>query len=146
MTRPRRAFERVEFDFCCHPKRDDDIVGFRKGSEVIVHQKMCEKASRMIEGKDEVIFVKWTRNAPRRYKMIIAIENKVGSLASFLFYLAKMQLNLVTITIGTSDDYIADYFDIVIELPEDANVEKVKDNIKDRYKLIEFVSANDAYK
>jgi GTP pyrophosphokinase len=136
----------VEFDYCCHPKRDDDIVGFKRGNEVIVHHKLCENAARMIEHKEEIIFVKWTRNAPHRYTLIVSIENKRGSLASFLTYLAKMQVNLVTIELGKSDEGHADYFKMIIELPEGVDPAQVRENIKDRYKLIEFVSNKDAYK
>jgi len=138
--------ENVEFDYCCHPKRGDDIVGFKKGSDVIVHHKLCEKASKLMEHKDEMIFVKWTRNAPHRYKLIVSIENKRGSLASFLFYFAKMQINLVTIELGKSEDGHADYFELVIELPEGADSTHIRESIKMRYKLIEFISLNDAYK
>ncbi|MBE0495943.1 MAG: bifunctional (p)ppGpp synthetase/guanosine-3',5'-bis(diphosphate) 3'-pyrophosphohydrolase [Campylobacterales bacterium] len=138
--------ENVEFDYCCHPKRGDDIIGFRKGSDVIVHHKLCEKASKLMEHKDEMIFVKWTRNAPHRYKLIVSIENKRGSLASFLFYLAKMQINLVTIELGKSEDEHVDYFELVIELPEGADSTHMRESIKMRYKLIEFISLNDAYK
>lgn len=136
----------VEFDYCCHPKRGDDIVGFKKGSEVIVHHKLCEKAAQMMEHKEEMIFVKWTRNAPHRYTLIVSIENRRGSLASFLIYLAKMQVNLVTIELGKSDEGHADYFEMGIELPEGVDPNQVKENIKERYKLIEFISTTDAYK
>ena len=99
-----------------------------------------------MEHKDEMIFVKWTRNAPHRYKLIVSIENKRGSLASFLFYLAKMQINLVTIELGKSEDGHVDYFELVIELPEGADSTHMRESIKMRYKLIEFISLNDAYK
>ena len=138
--------EGVEFDYCCNPKRGDDIVGFRKGTDAIVHHKLCEKAGKLMEQKEEMIFVKWTRNAPHRYKLIVSIENKRGSLASFLFYLAKMQINLVTIELGKSEDGHADYFELVIELPEGVDSNHIRESIKMRYKLIEFISLNDAYK
>jgi GTP pyrophosphokinase len=100
----------------------------------------------MMEHKEEMIFVKWTRNAPHRYTLIVSIENRRGSLASFLAYLAKMQVNLVTIELGKSEEGHADYFEMSIELPEGVDSEQVRENIKERYKLIEFVSARDAYK
>lgn len=136
----------VEFDYCCHPKRGDDIIGFRKGSEVTVHHKMCERAAQMMEDNEEMIFVKWTRIAPHRYTLIVSIENRRGSLASFLFYLAKMQVNLITIELGKSEEGHVDYFEMSVELPEGVDPARVQDNIKERYKLIEFVSTNDAYK
>jgi GTP pyrophosphokinase len=137
----------VMFDYCCHPKRGDDIIGFfKKSGDVTVHHKMCERAAKMMENKEPMIFVKWTRDAPGQYRLLVSIENKRGSLAAFLTFLAKIQVNIQTIELKKAEDGAADYFKIVIELPEDVKPEQIKDNIKERYKLIEFVSLNDAYK
>lgn len=134
------------FDYCCHPKRGDDIVGFRKGNDVFVHHKLCERAASLMEENEPIVFVKWTKEAPDRYKLLVSLENKKGSLAAFLAYLAKMQINLVTIELGKSeDDTHADYFQMILELP-DKNIESVRENLKSRYRVIQFVSANDAYK
>ncbi|MDD3324109.1 MAG: RelA/SpoT family protein [Sulfurospirillaceae bacterium] len=136
----------VSFDYCCHPKRGDDIVGFKKGNEVFVHHKLCDRAATLMLEKEEMIFVKWTREAPDRYKLLVSLDNKKGSLASFLFYLAKMQINLVSIKIGsTEDEGHGDYFEMILELP-DKNMESVKENLKNKYRVIDFVSVNDAYK
>lgn len=136
----------VYFDYCCHPKRGDDIVGFRKGNDVFVHHKLCERATILMDENEPMTFVKWTKEAPDRYKLIVSLENKKGSLATFLAYLAKMQVNLVTIELGKAEDEgHADYFEMILELPE-KNINSVRDNLKGRYRVIEFVSANDAYK
>jgi guanosine-3',5'-bis(diphosphate) 3'-pyrophosphohydrolase len=136
----------VYFDYCCHPKRGDDIVGFRKGNDVFVHHKLCERAAILMDENEPMTFVKWTKEAPDRYKLIVSLENKKGSLATFLAYLAKMQVNLVTIELGKAEDEgHADYFEMILELPE-KNINSVRDNLKGRYRVIEFVSANDAYK
>ncbi|WP_373886388.1 RelA/SpoT family protein [Campylobacter hyointestinalis] len=136
----------VEFDYCCNPKRGDDIIGFRSGHNVVVHHKLCERAAKFMENKDEMIFVKWTRNAPHRYKVILSIENKRGSLAAFLTYLAKLNVDLVTITLNESDDSVAgDYFDVTIELNENLDSNAIRDRLKERYKIVEFKSLSDAY-
>ncbi len=135
----------VLFDYCCHPKRGDDIIGFKKGGNVMVHHKFCERASMLMEQKDQMIFVKWTREALERYKLIVGLENKRGSLATFLQYLAKMQINLVTIELGESEEGHADYFEMILELP-DKNMDLAREKIKARYKVIDFVSVNDVYK
>ena len=134
----------VLFDYCCHPKRGDDIIGFKKGSDVMVHHKFCERASTFMEQKEQMIFVKWTREAPERYKLIVGLENKRGSLATFLQYLAKMQVNLVTIELGQSEEGHADYFEMILELP-DKNIALASQKLKARYKVIDFVSVNDVY-
>jgi GTP pyrophosphokinase len=141
------SIKSVDFDYCCNPKRGDDIIGFRNGSNVTVHHKLCERAAKLMSDKEEMIFVKWTRNAPHRYKVIVSIENKRGSLAEFLTYLAKLNVDLVTITLSESDDLIAaDYFDVVIELSENLDSSSIRDKLKDRYKIAEFSSLSDAYK
>lgn len=137
----------VYFDYCCHPKRGDDIVGFRKGNDVFVHHKLCERAAVLMNENEPVIFVKWTREAPDRYKLIVSLENKKGSLASFLAFLAKMQVNLVTIELGKAEDEgHADYFEMILELPDKHSAASVRDNLKMRYRVIQFVSVHDAYK
>ena len=137
----------VYFDYCCHPKRGDDIVGFKRGNDVFVHHKLCERAAVLMESNEEpMVFSKWTREAPERYKLIVSLENKKGSLAAFLLYLAKMQINLVTIELGKAEDEgHADYFEMILELP-DKNMESIRDNLKSKYRIIQFVSVNDAYK
>ncbi|ANE36213.1 ppGpp synthetase/guanosine-3',5'-bis(diphosphate) 3' pyrophosphohydrolase [Campylobacter iguaniorum] len=136
----------TEFDYCCNPKRGDDIIGFKNGHNVVVHHKLCERAAKLMEDKEEMVFVKWTRNAPHRYKIILSIENKRGSLAAFLTYLAKLNVDLVTITLTESDErVVADYFDVTIELNENLDSNEIRDKLKDRYKIVEFKSLSDAY-
>jgi len=133
------------FDYCCHPKRGDAILGFKRGHHVMVHHKFCEKAASLLENKEQVIFVKWTREAPEHYKLLVSLENEKGSLASFLLYLAKMQVNLVTIELSKSEESNSDYFEMIVELPE-KNLSSIKSNLKAKYKIINFVSLNDVYK
>jgi relA/spoT family protein len=135
----------VELDYCCNPKRGDDIVGFRNIHHVTVHHKFCERALRLIDEKEEMIFVKWSRNAPHRYKIILSLENRRGSLAEFLTYMTKMQVDLATIRLNETDEGTSDLFEMTIELNENLNVNEIKERLKDRYKIIEFISLSDAY-
>ncbi|MCR4942303.1 MAG: RelA/SpoT family protein [Campylobacter sp.] len=137
--------DNVEFDFCCNPKRGDNILGFRSGKTVIVHHKFCDRAAKFMEQKKELIFVKWTRNAPKRYKIILNLENRKGSLAEFLSFVAKLGLNLATIRLDESYDASGDVFTLSVEMNENTSVEEIKDKLKKRFKIIEFVSLNDAY-
>ena len=136
----------VEFDYCCNPKRGDDIMGFRNGHDVSVHHKFCERALNLMRNGNENIFVKWTRIAPHRYKIILSIENKRGSLASFLSYLAKLDVDLVSIKLSENSEKSVDYFEMTIELNENLNSNDIKEKLKNKYKIIEFTSLNDAYK
>ena len=136
----------VQFDYCCTPKRGDDIIGFRNSHNVTVHHKFCERAGNLMKNGEEMIFVKWTRNAPHRYKIILNLENKRGSLAQFLSYLARLQVDLVAININENSDLSSDYFEMIVELNENLNQDSVKDKLKNQYKIVEFISLDDAYR
>lgn len=135
----------VEFDYCCNAKRGDDIVGFRNGGNVLVHNKLCDRANKMIKDKQEMIFVKWTRNAPHRYKIILNLENRKGSLAEFLTYIARLGVNVASINLNESGDVTGDLFVVSVEIGENVGVENVRARLKDRFKIIDFVSQDDAY-
>ncbi len=135
----------VELDYCCNPKRGDDIVGFRDAHHVTVHHKFCERAAKLMDEKEEMIFVKWSRNAPHRYKIMLSLENRRGSLAEFLTYMAKMQIDLSTICLNETDEGMSDFFEMTIELNENINANEIKERLKDRYKIIDFISLDDAY-
>ena len=136
----------VEFDYCCNPKRDDNILGFRSGTNVAVHHKFCERAANLIKEGNELIFVKWTRNAPHRYKVILNLENKRGSLAGFLNYLTRLQVDLSAINLNENDETKSDFFELVIEFGENVKAKDIKTRLKDRYKIVEFTSLDDVYK
>nr|WP_321316659.1 RelA/SpoT family protein [uncultured Campylobacter sp.] len=136
----------AEFDYCCNPKRGDDIIGFRHGHRAVIHHKLCERASKLIENGEEMIFVRWTKVAPDRYKIILSLENKRGSLAEFLTDLAKLKIDLVTINLADGgEEDSAEYFELVIQIVENVDSQKVMESLKNKYKIVEFSSLADAY-
>ena len=136
----------AEFDYCCNPKRGDDIMGFRHGHRAVVHHKLCERASKLLENGEEMIFVRWTKVAPDRYKIILSLENKRGSLAEFLTDLAKLKIVLVTINLADGgEEDSAEYFELVIQIVENVDSQKVMESLKNKYKIVEFSSLADAY-
>ncbi len=135
----------VEFDYCCNSKRGDDIIAFRSAHNVCVHNKLCERAGELME-KEEMIFVKWTRNAPLRYRLIISIENRRGSLAELLTFISKLGADLVTIKLDEDEDLgLADFFEMTIEINENLNSEEIKRKIEAKFNVAEFKSLADAY-
>ncbi len=60
----------VDFDFCCHPKRGDAVLAFVKGGNAIVHHKLCDRADKMIDNNQDMVFIKWDSNIPKSYKLI----------------------------------------------------------------------------
>ena len=136
----------AEFDYCCNPKRGDDIMGFRHGHRAVVHHKLCERASKLVESGEEMIFVKWTKVAPDRYKIILSLENKRGSLAEFLTDLAKLKIDLVTINLANGgEEDSAEYFELVVQIVENVDSQKAMESLKNKYKIVEFSSLADAY-
>ena len=136
----------AEFDYCCNPKRGDDIMGFRHGHRAVVHHKLCERASKLLENGEEMIFVRWTKVAPDRYKIILSLENKRESLAEFLTDLAKLKIDLVTINLADGgEEDSAEYFELVIQIVENVDSQKVMESLKNKYKIVEFSSLADAY-
>ena len=136
----------AEFDYCCNPKRGDDIMGFRHGHRAVVHHKLCERASKLLENGEEMIFVRWTKVAPDRYKIILSLENKRGSLAEFLTDLAKLKIDLVTINLADGgEEDSAEYFELVVQIVENVDSQKAMESLKNKYKIVEFSSLADAY-
>ncbi|MBW1436386.1 hypothetical protein AT937_02680 [Campylobacter jejuni] len=136
----------MDFDFCCHPKRGDAVLAFVKGGNAIVHHKLCDRADKMIDNNQDMVFIKWDSNIPKSYKLIFSLENKKGVLAEFLAFLAKMQINLLTINLSSDLNSAVDYFEITMEIPDNINPDSVKDRLKSRCKILDFTSLNDAYK
>jgi GTP pyrophosphokinase len=136
----------VLFDYCCHPKKGDDIVGFRRFSEVTVHHKLCSNAAKRLEKNESTVFVKWSNERSPNYQIIVSIENYRGSLAKFLQDLAKMGINILTIDFGKSETSQADYFKLVVELDKKSDKDDIRQRIASRYKLIDFSAVDDIYK
>lgn len=135
----------VGFDYCCNPKRGDNIISFKDGNFVYVHHKFCERALNLVKEK-AMVFSRWRKNATSRYKIILNLENKRGSLAEFLSYLVKLGVDLISIRLGENDESPIDFFEVIIEMSENLNTEQIKTKLKNRYKIIEFASLSDAYK
>ncbi len=138
-------YSQVLFDYCCHPKRGDEIVAFKKGNIATVHHKFCTHANAMIDEHQPMVFVQWSYDRPDHYKLIVSIENKKGSLASFLLYLAKIGVDLITINLSKSENSHADYFEMVVDVPHKSK-EALFHHTKQNFKIIDFSLLNDAYK
>ncbi|OQX75082.1 MAG: bifunctional (p)ppGpp synthase/hydrolase [Campylobacteraceae bacterium 4484_4] len=140
-----QSFHRVLFDYCCHPKQGDEIVAFRKNGEATVHHKFCSHAQALMDKHRPMVFVTWTTENPNHYKLIVSLENKKGALASFLLFLAKMDINLLTIELAKSENSHVDYFELVVDIPPEKKEKILKETSKN-FKIIEFISLDDAYK
>jgi RelA/SpoT family (p)ppGpp synthetase len=134
----------VEFDYCCHPKRNDPILAFREGNKAIVHHKFCEKAYERIVRHAPMLFVEWKEDRLVRYRVLVTLKDEKGELARLLAFLAKLDINVMSIRLG--DGLVqSNLCELVIESREYDGT-KLRSLIERRFKVIELVNQNDAYK
>ena len=135
----------VVFDYCCHPKNGDAIVGFLEKSKVHVHHEMCQHAMAKMHKHPAMVFVAWAPQNVYTYKLIGSLHNEKGALATFLSYLVKLNIDIVSIELGTQRNDYATYCDLVFESKE-ADINALRVKIESKIKLIELVRTDDAYR
>ena len=139
----------IEFDYCCHPKMGDEIVGFiekndMKENDVTIHHKLCQEAYKQMEAKKAMIFVTWADTKSARYQLIISLQNRQGILAELLAKLATLDLNVLNIELGIKSSDSAEFCKLEVETKEQ-NAKKLEEKLGQNFKLIEMISLNDAY-
>ena len=134
----------VEFDYCCHPKRNDPIVAFRFGNKAVVHHKFCEKAYNWILKHTAMLYVEWSESKLIRYRIIVTLKDEKGALAKLLNYLAKIDTNVISIKLGEGTAQ-SNLCEVVVESKE-SDQGRIRSLMERRFKVIEMVNLTDAYK
>ncbi len=134
----------VGFDYCCHPKLGDEIVAFYKKGKAIIHHKMCENAHKDIDTNVPMLKAEWETRGINTYKLVVTLENKQGALANFVTFLAKENVNIISIEIDNSNVDYKRYCEVEAEFPQ-KNFKKIKAKLELQFKVIDFVSTVDAY-
>lgn len=140
-----RNISDVVFDYCCHPKFGDEVMGFLEKSKVHVHHKMCQNALKKLEDHERMVFVQWAKTSLYRYKLIASLHNEKGALAEFLAYLAKMDIDIVSIELGKEEMEYVKYCHVVFESKE-ADINRLRGKIEQKIKVVHLVHGDDAYK
>ena len=135
----------VIFDYCCHPKTGDQIMGFLDKSKVHVHHKMCKSATKYLDAKKPMVFVRWERKNVYNYKLIGSLHNEKGALAKFLTYLAKMEIDISSIELGKNSDEYTKYCELEFASKEE-NLAILSSKIDQKIKVIHLIRTDDAYK
>ena len=136
----------LSFDFCCKPKRGDELVGFVKASNVIVHNKLCDKADKFIDECKDMVFVEWNSKSSKSYKLIFSLDNKRGALVEFLSSLSRTGANIISINVNEDKNELGnDYFETKVEFPANAKINLIKERLSANYRILDFTSLNDAY-
>ncbi len=134
----------VEFDYCCHPKMGDEIVAFYKDNKAIIHHKLCMKAYEKIKHGEPMLFVAWNNKSSARYRLIISLQNQRGVLADLMTRISNLGLNVNSIELGIQSSESAEYCKLEVE-SEAMDADQIRQELSDRYKIIDVVALNDAY-
>lgn len=142
-----KSISSVHFDYCCHPKMNDEIVAFynKESSSMVIHHKLCTDAHKKMKDGEEMLFVKWNSSKVSRYKLIISLQNQKGILAELLIALGKLGLNVISINLGIENSEYADYCYIEVESDDKNNKNTLSEMISKKFKLIDIKNVEDAY-
>jgi GTP diphosphokinase / guanosine-3',5'-bis(diphosphate) 3'-diphosphatase len=133
------------FKHCCHPKKGDDIIAFKKGNVVEVHHKMCDTALAKIDYDVKMLIASWNDERVYKYQLTASLVNSQGALAKFLLFLAKMKVDILSIELGNKNVDAMQYCSLSFETKE-SDVLVLKQKIERETHIIELVCADDIYK
>ena len=133
------------FDYCCHPKSGDEIVGFMLEGKAHIHHKMCKHAAAMMENNEPMVFVRWMQQHFNRYHLIISMPNAKGSLAELLTYIAKMGADINSIELGKEKSEHTQYCEMEFQTLEN-DLNRLKSKLEKKGKIIQFFRTDDAYR
>jgi guanosine-3',5'-bis(diphosphate) 3'-pyrophosphohydrolase len=140
-----KNIEHVEFDYCCHPKLGDEIIAIYKDNTAHIHHKLCTKAYDLLQSGAQTVYVEWKEKQQSKYRIIVALQNRAGTLLELLKELEKFDLNITKIEFGIENSNEAEYCTLEVETTLDIQ-NRIKDIIANKFKLIDFISLKDAYK
>ena len=132
-----KQIQDIGFNYCCHPKYGDKILGLLKKKEVEIHHRFCNNAEKKI---DKAVFVEWVRNTQNRYFLVVTLQNKKGELAKFVSFLSRLGIFIHSINLGKESN------NCKLEIEFDSKqFDNIKQKIASEYNIIEFISTKDAY-
>jgi len=135
----------IVFDYCCHPKSGDEIMGFLEKGRVHVHHKMCANAAKKLESHEAMVFVKWMEENIYHYNLIVSLHNEKGALANFLLYLVKLNIDINSIELGKDKSNYVKYCEIGFET-KDSDMPTLRSKLEQKIKVIHIIRTDDAYK
>ncbi len=133
------------YDYCCHPKVGDEIVAFKVGTKAHLHHKLCHHAYDLIEEDTPMLSVRWSSEKIFHYHLIVSLQNAKGALAQFLQFLAKIDIDLISIELGKEKKEHIHYCEIEMQSIE-GDLHQLRKKIDNKYKIIQFIRTDDAYR
>jgi GTP pyrophosphokinase len=135
----------VVYDYCCHPKSGDEIVAFLEKSKAHVHHKMCKSAAKKLEANEAMVFVKWEKQNIHNYNMIVSLHSGQGTLADFLNFLVKLNIDINSIELGKNKSESTRYCELGFESKE-PNINSLRVKMEQKIKVIHLIRTDDAYR
>ena len=133
------------FDYCCHPKAGDEIIAFKVGNKAHLHHKLCHHAYSLIEDETPMLSAHWSTQKVFHYHLIVSLQNSKGALANFLQYLAKMDIDLISIELGKEKKSHVHFCEIEMQSLE-GDLAKIRKKIDNKHKIIQLIRTDDAYR
>ncbi|MDF1880933.1 bifunctional (p)ppGpp synthetase/guanosine-3',5'-bis(diphosphate) 3'-pyrophosphohydrolase [Sulfurimonas sp. MAG313] len=135
----------MAFDYCCHPKAGDEIIAFKIDNKAHLHHKLCQHAYTLIEEETPMLSVHWSTQKVFHYHLIVSLQNAKGALANFLQYLAKMDIDLMSIELGKEKKSHVHFCEIEMQSLE-GDLAKIRKKIDNKHKIIQLIRTDDAYR
>jgi (p)ppGpp synthase/HD superfamily hydrolase len=134
-----RPIADISFNYCCHPKFGDRIIALITPEKKVVeiHQFFCREAEKVLE---KGVYVEWSEERENRYFIVVNLPNRRGELAKFINFITRLGafINSVQLSEETNNCRM----EITLDRKK---AEKVRDQLAQNYRLIEFTSKKDAY-
>ncbi|MDQ7066996.1 MAG: RelA/SpoT family protein [Sulfurimonas sp.] len=135
----------VVFDYCCHPKAGDEVMGFLAKGKVNVHHKMCSVGAKKLTQNSKMVFISWEHQKLYKYKLIASLHNEKGALAEFLSYLVKLNIDIHSIELGKESENYTKFCELGFESKE-ADINALRAKMELKIKVIHLIHSDDAYK
>lgn len=139
-----KGVSEVLFDCCCHPKYGDEILGVYNNQRVIVHHRLCDKLFEEINKGSPIVLVEWIQDKLPSFKVVVALEDKKGSIAKFLTTLAQNNCNITGLNYAAYKNQFFVHCEVIFEI-ERKFAKNIKDILSNQYKIIDFENMQDAY-
>ncbi|WP_372999139.1 bifunctional (p)ppGpp synthetase/guanosine-3',5'-bis(diphosphate) 3'-pyrophosphohydrolase [Sulfurimonas sp.] len=135
----------IVFDYCCHPKSGDEIVAFLEKGKAHIHHKMCKSAVKKLEANEPMLFVRWEKQNVYNYNVIVSLPSGKGTLADFLNFLVKLNIDINSIELGKNKSESSRYCELGFESKE-ADINSLRAKMEQKIKVIHLIRTDDAYR
>ncbi|MDH5465280.1 MAG: RelA/SpoT family protein, partial [Thiovulaceae bacterium] len=134
----------INYHYCCHPKKGDDIICFKNGAAVDIHHKMCDVGIHAAEAESIMLICHWDTQRVYQYQLTVSLVNNKGALAKFLLFLANIGVDILSIELGNKKEDEVQYCSLSFETKA-ADISSLRSKIDQQTRIIDFVRADDIY-